>query len=53
MTDAATIARDIRMIRACKSADELDAYEAEARCRGLDQHEVTAIAEQRRRMMKR
>lgn len=53
MTDAATIARDIRMIRACRSAEELDEYEAEARRRGLDPHEVTAIAEQRRRMAKR
>lgn len=49
MTDAATIARDIRMIRACRSAEELDAYEAEARRRGLDPHEVTAILELRRK----
>lgn len=49
MTDAATISRDIRMIRACRSAEELDAYEAEARHRGIDPHEVTAILELRRK----
>lgn len=49
MIDADTIKRDTRNIRACRSADELNAYEADARLRGLDQHEVTAIAEMRRR----
>lgn len=49
MTDADTIARDIRMIRACRSIEELDAYEDEARRRGLDPHEVTAILELRRK----
>lgn len=48
---AAIIQRDIRNIRACKSLAELAGYEAWARrTRGLDQHEVTAIAEMRRKL---
>lgn len=34
MIDADTIKRDTRNIRACRSADELNAYEADARLRG-------------------
>lgn len=51
MTDAATISRDIRMIRACRSTEELDAYEAEAKLtRQLDPWEVTALLEMRRKI---
>lgn len=48
MTEPAIIQRDLINIRACRSTAELDGYEAEAMRRGLDRHEVTAIAEQRR-----
>jgi len=48
MTDAATIQRDLRNIADCRTRDELDGYEAEARRRGIEPHEVTAILELRR-----
>ena len=39
--------RDLRNIRACKTMGELDGYEAHAKTRGLDPHEVNAIYDQR------
>lgn len=46
-----SLARDIRMIRACRSVEELDAYEAEAKLtRRLDPWEVTALLEMRRKL---
>ncbi len=37
--------RDLRNIRACASIEELEAYEASAKRRGIEPHEVRAIAE--------
>lgn len=43
------ISRDLRNIRDCATRAELDGYEAEARRRGIEPHEVTAILELRRK----
>lgn len=48
---AANVQRDVRNIRDCKTPAELDGYEAAAKARGIDQHETTAIAEMRRKLM--
>lgn len=37
--------RDLRNIRACASIEELEAYESSAKRRGIEPHEVRAIAE--------
>jgi len=44
--------RDLKNIRACRTIAELDGYEAAAKERGIDGHEVTAIAEQRRALIR-
>ena len=45
--------RDVRNIRACSTHAELDAYEAAAKLRGIEPHELAAIYEHRRAMTKR
>lgn len=51
MIQAAIVQRDVRNIRDNKTLAELDAYEAAAKARGIEPWEVTAIAEQRRKLM--
>ena len=47
---AATVQRDIRNIRACRTIAELDGYEAEAKRRGLALWELAEIDAQRKRI---
>lgn len=49
---AANVQRDVRNIRDCKTHDELDGYEAEAKRRGIDQWETAAIVEMRAKIGK-
>ena len=47
---ALTVQRDIRNIRDCKTRDELDSYEAEAKRRGIAPWELAEIDAQRKRI---
>lgn len=45
--------RDLHNIRACRTHGELDGYEAQAKTRGLEAHEVREIQQQREALRKR
>ena len=54
MTIQAAIAqRDVRNIRDCEDIATLNAYEASAKARGIEQWETTAIAERRRELLRK